>query len=296
MEATVIKRNIPIKNTETFDIIDQVVKSTGKNRLTLAAAGLAFHGFLAIFPAMIAAVGLAALVGLSPSAFASVVHDLNVLLPRPVAKILVDSLKSSGSKRADFVAVIFGLAVACWSSIEAISALQQALDLAFNIPKDHGLVMRRVKAIPLLGVTVVLGGFSVAILVFGASIERLVVGNLPASLHGIIYVGSWIIRVVGALFAIALLISIYYGAAQGRPWRDWRVISLGGAIATFGWVIVSLGYSIYLTQSHGTSATYGSLTDVAVLLLWLYMTFIVILIGAEFDHAYQLHRSKESDK
>ena len=271
---------------------EDVGKSTAKNRMTLASAGLAFHGFLAIFPALIAAVGLARLVGLSPHALTAVIHDLGVLLPHSVASILVDALQSTGSRRADLIAVIVGLLVAIWSSIEAISALQQALDVAFDVPKPHGFLVRRVRAIPLLGVTIVLAGAAVALLVFGPAIERLIAVDLPVGLHGLLDVLSWVVRIAGALIAITLLLSLYYGSATGRSWRDWRALSPGGGLATLGWVVASLGYSLYLTHSAGESVTYGPLAGVAVLLLWLYLTFVMILLGAEVDHALDdLHNS-----
>ncbi|MGC9155104.1 MAG: YihY/virulence factor BrkB family protein [Ferrimicrobium sp.] len=272
------------------DIVVDAAKATGRNRLTLAAAGLAFHGFLAIFPAIIAAVGLARLIGLTPATLGTVVHDLSVLLPQSVAAILTAALKSSGSRRADLIAVVAGLAVAAWSAIEAISALQQALDVAFDVAKPHGFILRRVRALPLLAVTIVLAGVAVALLVFGGAIEKLVADQLPLGLHGVLDVGAWVVRIVGSLIAMTLLLSIYYGAAQGRSWKRWRVLSLGSAIATVGWVLTSLGFSLYLTHSAGESATYGPLAGVAVLLLWLYLTFVVVLMGAEIDHAIAIHR------
>ncbi len=188
------------------------------------------------------------------------------------------------------IAVVAGLAVAAWSAIEAISALQQALDVAFDVAKPHGFILRRVRALPLLAVTIVLAGVAVALLVFGGAIEKLVADQLPLGLHGVLDVGAWVVRIVGSLIAMTLLLSIYYGAAQGRSWKRWRVLSLGSAIATVGWVLTSLGFSLYLTHSAGESATYGPLAGVAVLLLWLYLTFVVVLMGAEIDHAIAIHR------
>lgn len=293
MEGVIVKARVAISRylggESTVDIVEEVAKTTGRNRLTLTAAGLAFHGFLAIFPALIAAVGLARLVGLTPAELSTLVRDLTVVLPHSVATILVDALKSSGSRRADLIAVVVGLAVAGWSSIEAISALQQALDVAFAVAKPHGFLLRRLRAVPLLAVTILLAGLAVALLVFGSSIEGSLVGHFPTSLRAAFAVLAWVIRVVVSLVAIVLLLSLYYGSAEGRSWRDWRSLSPGSAIATLGWVLSSLGYSLYLTHSAGESATYGPLAGVAVLLLWLYLSFIMILIGAEIDHAIMSH-------
>ena len=259
--------------------------ATARNRMTLAAAGLAFHGFLAIYPALIAAIGLARLVGLSSSALTTVIRELSVLFPHAVAAILIGALHSSGSRRADLIAVVAGFLVAAWSSIEAIAALQQALDAAFDVVKPHGFVARRVRGIPLLGATIVLAGIAVTLIVFGSAVEQAIGTQLPVGLRGVFDVLGWLVRVVGALTAITLLLSLYYGAATGRSWRDWRALSPGGALATVGWVLASFGYSLYLTHSAGTSTTYGPLAGVAVLLLWLYLTFIMVLLGAEVDHA-----------
>jgi membrane protein len=270
-----------------IQIGEDVAKATGRNRLTLAAAGLAFHGFLAIFPALIAAVGLARLVGLTSAQLTAVIHNLTILLPRSTATILVGALRSSGSRRADLIAVIVGIAVAAWSSIEAIAALQQALDVAFGVGRVHGFVLRRLRAIPLLGVTVVLGVIAVGLVVFGSGIERIVATQLPTPLHSALEIVGWVIRVFGAVAAITLLLSIYYGVAKGRSWKDWRVLSVGSLVATVGWIAVSFGYSIYLTHSTGESVTYGPLAGVAILLLWLYLSFVVILVGGEIDHVLE---------
>ncbi|WP_276939992.1 YihY/virulence factor BrkB family protein [Ferrimicrobium acidiphilum] len=301
MKVSVVKLRVVVSRhlggDSTVDVVEEIAKTTGRNRLTLTAAGLAFHGFLAIFPALIAAVGLARLVGLTPAELAALVHELAVVLPHSVATILVDALRSNGSRRADLIAVVAGLAVAGWSSVEAISALQQALDVAFAVAKPHGFLLRRLRAVPLLAVTIVLAGTAVALLVFGTSIERSVAGLLPTSLHDVVVVVTWIIRIVGSLLAIILLLSLHYGAAEGRSWRDWRSLSPGSTIATVGWILASLGYSLYLTHSAGESATYGPLAGVAVLLLWLYLTFIMVLIGAEVDHAIvSQHQSRTNQE
>ena len=251
--------------------------------MTTSAAGLAFHGFLAIVPAVIAGVGLARLAGLSPGGFAALVRDLTAVLPRSASSALVVALRSSGSTRADLIAVIAGATVALWSAVELMAALQQSIDVAFGLRRRHDFLSRRLVALPLLAITVVLGVAATGLLVFGAELETIVSNSLPPSFHHAVFVFGDLIRALGSLIAVVILLSLFYGVSRRESFRDWRLLSVGSILATAGWIASSVVYSIYLTHSAGESRTYGSLAGVAVLLLWLYITFAFVLLGAELD-------------
>lgn len=264
-------------------LTSDVLAASAKNRITVAAAGLSFHTFLAIVPALIAAVGIARLVGLGPNALSSVLHELGLVFPREAVALMATALRGSGSRREDLVAAVGGLLVAIWSAIEACAALEQAIEIAFEVPRPRGFLARRIAALPLVGVTIVLAGIAITLDLFGNALAHLVLRGLPTvvsvPLAGLVLV----VRIAGSLGAIALLVAIYFQAANRTRRR--AILSVGSVVATLGWVLASLGYSLWLNYAGQETATYGSLAGVAVLLLWLFLSFLVILIGAELDRA-----------
>jgi membrane protein len=248
----------------------------------MIAASLAFHGFLALLPILIAAVGLLGLVGLSSGALHQLLHATDVLLPAQMSQVLNQQLLNPASKQENLVELVLGLAVAFWSSVEAMSALQVALDVAYEVPRDRGFVGRRVVALPLIGVTVLLGGVASVLLVLGDEVARLLPSGLALvkpEFHAVLLV----IRYGGSLLLVMLLLSAYYsfGPAQARPAWDW--VSPGSIVAAIGWVVAAAGFSFYLDHFGHESRDYGALAGVAVTLLWMFLTGVVVLFGAELN-------------
>jgi membrane protein len=253
-----------------------------EDRITTSAASLAFHWFLAIFPAIVAAVGVVGLVGLSASQLRSLVHGVDVLLPVQMSQTIDQALQNPVKGAGGGVEVAVGLAVALWSSVEAMAALQVGLDVAFEVGSDRGFVSRRLRAVPLLALTVLLGGAASGLLVLGDPIRAL----LPTSValaRSTFDVAWFAVRWAGALALVILLLSAYYafGPNFERPRRRW--VSLGAVAAAVGWLGASAAFSFYLDHFGHESRTYGAFAGVAALLLWLYLTGLVVMLGAELD-------------
>lgn len=257
-----------------------VIEEAGRDRVTTIAASLAFHGFLAVLPLSIAAIALLNLVGLSTSQLHALVHAVSVLLPRQMSTVVNHQLLQPPSRPSSVLEVVLALLVALWSSIEAMACLQISLDVAYEVSGDRGMLGRRIAALPLVGVTLVLGGTASVLLVLGNPISHLVPGGVVPLLA--------VLRYAGSLLLVALLLSAYYGIGPARPRPEWEWISPGSVVATVGWVLVALAYSSYLDHFGNTTRTYGALAGVAVTLLWLYFTSIAILLGAELNR--QLER------
>jgi len=264
-----------------------------EDRITTSAASLAFHWFLAIFPAIVAAVGVVGLVGLSASQLRSLVHGVDVLLPVQMSQTIDQALHNPVKGAGGGVEVAVGLAVALWSSVEAMAALQVGLDVAFEVGADRGFVRRRLRAIPLLALTVLLGGAASGLLVLGDPIRAL----LPPSvaLARSTFDAAWFaLRWAGALALVILLLSAYYafGPNFEEPRRRW--VSAGAVTAAVGWLAASAGFSFYLDHFGHESRTYGAFAGVAALLLWLYLTALAVILGAELDCELSRGRSTPS--
>lgn len=269
-------------------LVRTILREAVEDRITTSAASLAFHWFLAIFPATLAAVALVGIVGLSASQLRSLVHGVNVVLPVQMSQTIDDALRNPTKGAGGGVEVVLGSAVALWSAVEAMAALQVGLDVAFEVSSDRGFVRRRLVGVPLLFLTVVLGGAASGLLVLGDPIRAL----LPSSfaLARSTSDAAWsIVRWAGALALVVLLLSGYYSFGPNRKASRLRWVSPGAVAAAVGWLGASAAFSFYLDHFGHESRTYGAFAGVAALLLWLYLTGLVVMLGAELD--CELNRS-----
>ncbi len=266
----------------SFTIARLTLAETVRDRITTIAGSLAFHWFLAIFPAAVALIGFAGVFGLSPAALHSILHGVSALMPSQTSQILSQALQHRTPKEASQLEIVFGVLVALWSATEAMAALQIGLDVAFEVDRSRGYLGRRAMAIPLLGATLLLGASASALLVLGDPIRSLLPANF-ALVKPAATVGWDLLRWGGALVLVMLLLSVYYSIGPRRARRRWRFVTPGSVVAMLGWLGASAAFSFYLRAFGHESRTYGAFADVAVLLLWLYLTGLAVLIGAEVN-------------
>ena len=261
-------------------LVRTTLREAVQDRITTSAASLAFHWFLAIFPAILAAVGVVGLVGLSASQLRSLVHGVSVILPVQMSQTIDQALRNPVKGAGGGVEVALGLAVALWSAVEATAALEVGLDVAFEVRSDRGFVRRRLVAVPLLFLTVVLGGAASGLLVLGDPIRAL----LPSSVARSTFDVTWVIvRWAGATTLVVVLVSALYSFGPNRTRMRMRWASPGAVVAALGWLGASAAFSFYLNHFGHESRTYGAFAGVAALLLWLYLTGMVVMLGAELD-------------
>ncbi len=250
-----------------------------QDRVTTGAGSLAFHGFLALFPAIVALLGVSGLVGLSSSQLQSLVHGIAVLLPAQLSSLLDQSLHQPASHGYSVLELVAGVAAALWSAAEAMANLQVTLDVAYEVQFDRGFVRRRLMSLPLIAFTVLLGGVGSLLLVLGDPLRSL----FGLQLSGISAPAWDIIRWSGAVALMMLLLSVYYYLAPNRPLARFEWISPGSVVATCGWILASLAFSFYLAHFGHESKSYGAFAGVAVLLLWMFITATAVLLGAELN-------------
>lgn len=262
--------------------VRRVLTEAARDRITTIAGSLAFHGFLALLPFLVALVALLGIIGLSPDVLHRLLHDVGVLLPSQMSQVVTQELSKPPSRGVSVAELITGIIIAFWSSIEAMCALQIALDVAYEVPHDRGFVRRRIVALPLVAFTFVLGGAASVLIVLGQPLQNL----FPHSLAALKPEYHWLVVIIqfgGALLLVMLLLSAYYrfgtAAGQGR----WEWISPGSVIAAIGWAIMAAGFAFYLNHFGHEARNYGALADVAVTLLWMFLTGVCILLGAEVN-------------
>jgi membrane protein len=264
-------------------ILRRVQKKMVRDRVSLSAGSLAYHWFLALFPAIVAVIGLLTIIHLRAVTIDRVTHGIDVALPSGVSDVFNTAVRTAAKRSSSSAAaVIVGFAVALWSASSGMAALEQALDIAYEVPTDRTFLVRRARAVPLMVATAILGGAGAALIVFGQPLGAAIEGHVP--LHGAAFTVIWtVVRWVVTAVAVTTLFSVFYAFGPNRPTFRWRWISAGGVLATVVFLAASLGFSFYVAKFGSYGKTYGSFAGVAILIFWLYLTGLAVLIGGEIN-------------
>jgi membrane protein len=254
-----------------------------EHNLTLVAAGVAFYGFLALVPALIAFVSIYGLVA-NESDVVRQVKDLGKSLPPEVRNFLVYQLTQivNASSAGVSIAAIVAIAVAVWSASSGMAALVTGIHIAREREEPKGFVSKRGKAIGLtLGAIVVLG-----IVLF------VIVAVPPLIRHaGLGSAGEWVFRILRWPFLAAVMVvgvAVLYRFAVKDGYGRWLgLITPGALVATAGWIVASALFAVYTANFASYGKTYGALASIVVVLLWLWLSALAVLVGAEVDGAQE---------
>lgn len=263
--------------------VRDALRDASEDRIAHTAAGVAFYWFLAVFPLLIALIGIVALLGLEPVAMSRLETWVRSVVPGGAATLVTGAMERAREAAGGGLAgPLVAIAAAVWGGLRGMIATQIGLDIAYDLPSDRPWFRERLVALGLLGAIALVGSATLSLALLGGPLGRFV-AMLPgplALLGGLSPLVAWAI----AVLALAVLLTFLYAFGPNRRPPQWRFLSPGVVFATVGWALAGFGFTIYLERFGGSYAeTYGPLADVVVLLLWLYVAALVVLFGAELN-------------
>ena len=260
------------------DVAFRVKDEIAADRVSLVAAGIAFYGLLALFPAITALVAISGLL-VEPGTVVEQVDRLSGLLPEDVVTIVTDQASAvAGSEGGGLgMTAVVGLLLAFYSASKGVASVIEGLNVAYDEQETRGFIRLKLVtfAFTLLFLVFALAGLGAAVVL------PVILAILPA---GIVVQTLATILLAGLLAGLAIvgLAALYhFGPCRDSP--EWRWISLGALVACVIWVVASAGFAFYVGNFASYNETFGTLGGVIVLLMWLWLSAFIVLMGAELN-------------
>jgi membrane protein len=271
------------------DILWRIYARFFDDRISLVAAGAAFYLLLALFPALTAFVSLYGFVS-DPATIAEHISYLGGLLPNSSMEIIRRQLESLVSQDRDVLSISFAVAllVAFWSANNGVKTVFVAINIAYRESEKRSFLATNLIA---LGFT--LGAMVLACLMIvstGVVPVALSLLRMDAIAETLITLARWPVT----FFVIVCSISLIYRYGPSRAPAKWRWISWGSVFATTAWIVASAAFSFYLQNFADYNATYGSLGAVIGLMLWTWISALILILGAEINAEMEHQTERDS--
>jgi membrane protein len=280
-----------LKRRSWVGVLKRSVSEFKEDNLTDWAAALTYYGILAIFPALIVLVSVLGLIG--DSATQPLIDNLGEVAPGPAQEIFTSAIENlQGSQGAAGVFFILGLAGALWSASGYVAAFMRASNSIYDIEEGRPIW----KTVP----TRVVLTLALLILLAISAVAVTLTGGLAKEVGGVLGLSDTAVTVWNIakwpvlLLVVSFMFGLLYWAAPNVKHPKFRWVTPGGVLAVIGWVIASLAFAFYVANFGSYNKTYGALAGPIVFLVWLWVSNIMVLLGAEFNAELERGRAIEA--
>ncbi|MEO9781314.1 MAG: YihY/virulence factor BrkB family protein [Sedimentitalea sp.] len=260
------------------DIAFRLKDEMDEDRVGLIAAGVAFYGLLALFPAITALIAVSGLL-VEPNMIVEQVQALAGIVPDEVITIInTQATAVAGSRDGGLgLAALLGILIALYSASKGMASLMQGINVAYDEREERGFI--QLKLVTFALTIFLLVGLLIGLMSMIGLPAVLAFVDLGLALETLITIGLWI-----ALLALTILgLSVLYRYAPSRDQPEWKWASVGAVAGCFVWFIASAGFAFYVSNFGSYNESFGSLAGVIVLLMWFWISAFVILMGAELN-------------
>ncbi len=271
-------------------VLRRTAREFSRDQCTDLAAALTYYSVLALFPAMIALLSLVGLAGQDPeTTVETLVGVLEDLGAADMVETIRPTLESLATTQSAGIAFFVGLATALWSASGYVGSFGRALNRVYEVSEGRPFWKLRPLMLLVTVIAVVLVALVLTALVLTGPFAE-AVGEAIGIGSTAVTVWSWA-KWPFVLFAVSLVVAILYYATPNVDQPRFRWLSVGAVFAVLVWVLASAAFGFYVSRFGSYNTTYGALAGVIVFLLWLWITNLALLFGAELDA--ELERGRE---
>lgn len=267
-----------------WPVVKRTAVSFYDDQMTHHAAALTYYALMSLFPAALVALALLGLLGEYPGTYDAMLGYLRDVVPEPTLSTLDASLRHALSEKGSAAtALIVAGATALYGTTGTLEAIRRALNVVFEVDAQQGRSFLRRKAIDTASSLVLMA------LVLVTLVLMFVGGDFARDLLGFAGLGDtgarvWnLARWPGALVVAGVAFAYVYYVTPDVHHRGFRWVTPGAAVAVLGWLGVTVAFSTYVSNFADVSAVYGAFAGAILLLVWLWLTNVALLFGAELD-------------
>jgi len=258
-----------------------VAKRTGvsfyEDQGTHHAAALTYYALMSLFPMLLLSVSLLGLVGQFPRTYNSIVHYLRGVVPAVTLAPLDVAVRAAvRSKGTAVAALLFGVLAALYGATGYLEAARRAFNVVFDARHGRSFIRRKLTDVASTLVLLALVLATVVSMFAGSGLVRDLLGPGAATVWRI---GRW----PAALIAALLVFSVLYWVTPDVEQRPFRWITPGAAAGVALWLAASAAFSAFIAHFSSFNVTYGSFAAAIILLVWLWLTNVALLLGAELN-------------
>ena len=275
-----------------FAVLKRAWAEAGNDNLNLIAAGVAFYFFLALVPLLASLVLTYGLVA-DPITVVRHLQGLTQVLPADAARLIGEQLVNvtQAAQGEKGFGLVLALLLALYGGMRGASSIITALNIAYEEEERRGFIRTTLLAFVMTLGIVLVGVIGILVISAMSYADELLRGAGPV-MHGLVRLASW--ALAAALGSLAIAAIYRYGPDRDEP--KWRWLTAGSLIATGLWLVATLGFGFYVSNFGSYNATYGSLGAVVVLLMWLYLSAYVLLLGAELNAELEHQTARDTTK
>lgn len=267
----------------------KTIREFSKDQCTDLAAALTYYSVLALFPGLIAVLSLVSLVGDPKKTVANLMQILSDLGASSAAHTLEPTITKLAASQSGGLAFVIGLLAALWSASGYVGAFGRGMNRIYEVGEGRPIwKLRPIMLLLTLVLVVLVAAVGLALVLTGPAAQS--VGNVIGLGHTAVTVwniAKWPVMLLVVVFIVALLYYVTPNIAQPK----FRWVSVGAVVAILAWVLASIAFGFYVANFSHYDKTYGSLAGVIAFLLWLWITNLALLFGAELDA--ELERGRE---
>ncbi|HEX2448728.1 MAG TPA: YihY/virulence factor BrkB family protein [Methyloceanibacter sp.] len=281
--------HIPFKGW--WQVAQRVWTESGRDNLSVVAAGCAFYALFAVFPALSALIALYGLTA-NPASVEQHFDILTFVLPPQAYEIVTEQIRHLAETSNNTLGwgFVLSLALALWSVGNLIQAMFAALNIAYEEPERRSLLRFYLSALAFAVLGILSGALMLLAIVYVPILFAY--AGYSHAFELTVKVARWPFLAL----VVLLFLSLLYRYGPSRRSAKWRWVTVGSLFATVMWLIASAGFSYYVSNFAHYDRTYGSLGAVIVLLFWLYISFYIVLLGAEINAELELQTAQDTTR